>query len=180
MGRGAHLRLHEAHAQGGGRSHYQAFLDNVQMYFHFSKAIAKGSAASDGALSVRVRPMGGVIDRAGGLAFGVRNMANYFVLRINALEDNAVLFEFVNGRRYERAAVARRIESGRWYLVAAVVRGNAVQGLVEGEPLFEYRADRSLEGYVGLWTKADSVTHFADLRIEHSPVGAPTGTGTET
>ena len=47
------------------------------LYFHFPKAIAKGSAVADGALAVRVRPMGGVIDQAGGLAFGVRNMGNY-------------------------------------------------------------------------------------------------------
>ncbi len=149
-----------------GGPKYQEFLDNVQAYFHFPKAIAKASAVTDAALSLRVRPMGGVIDRAGGLAFAVRNMANYFALRINALEDNVILFEFVNGRRYQRATVARRIETGRWYSVAAVVRGNSVQGFLDDEPLLEYSADRLLEGYVGMWTKADSLTHFADLRIE--------------
>ncbi len=149
-----------------GGPKYQELLDNVHMYFHFPKTIAKGSAVTDAALALRVRPMGGVIDRAGGLAFAVSNMANYFVLRINALEDNVVLFEFVNGRRYQRATVARRIETGRWYSVAAVVRGSSVQGFLDDELLLEYRADRSLEGYVGMWTKADSLTHFADLRIE--------------
>ncbi len=152
-----------------GGPKYQDFLDNVHAYFHFPKAIAKGSAVTDAALALRVRPMGGVIDQAGGLAFAVRNMANYFALRINALEDNVILFEFVNGRRYQRATVARRIETGRWYSVAAVVRGNSVQGFLDDEPLLEYRADRSLEGYVGMWTKADSLTHFADLRIERRP-----------
>jgi pyruvate,water dikinase len=149
-----------------GGPKYQGFLDNVQMYFHFPKAIAKGSAVADAALALRVRPMDGVIDQAGGLAFAVRNMANYFVLRINALEDNVILFEFVNGRRYQRATAARRIETGRWYSVTAVVRGNCVQGFLDGEALFEYGADRPLEGYVGMLTKADSLTHFADLKFE--------------
>jgi hypothetical protein len=29
----------------------------------------------------------------------------------------------------------------------------------------EYEADRDLEGYAGLWTKADSVTLFSDLAL---------------
>lgn len=32
----------------------------------------------------------------------------------------------------------------------------------------EHTAERELEGYVGLWTKADSVTLFKELTIEAS------------
>jgi pyruvate,water dikinase len=92
-------------------------------------------------------------------------MGNYFVLRLNALEDNVILFEFVNGTRHQRASVSRRIESGRWYTLSTVVRGQSVTGHLDGELLLEYRADRPFEGYVGLWTKADSVTQFSGLGI---------------
>ena len=30
----------------------------------------------------------------------------------------------------------------------------------------EYTAERDLDGYVGLWTKADSVTLFNDFALE--------------
>jgi len=32
--------------------------------------------------------------------------------------------------------------------------------------LLEYQAERPLHGFVGLWTKADSVSYFDDLVIE--------------
>jgi hypothetical protein len=37
---------------------------------------------------------------------------------------------------------------------------------MDDEPLMEYTAERPLAGYVGLWTKADSVTYFDGLTIE--------------
>ena len=43
--------------------------------------------------------MSGNVDQAGGLAFGIRNINSYFVLRVNALENNVILFEYVNNKR---------------------------------------------------------------------------------
>jgi len=40
-----------------------------------------------------------------------------------------------------------------------------IKGYLDDELLIEYTAARSLKGYVGLWTKADSVTFFEDLVI---------------
>jgi hypothetical protein len=37
---------------------------------------------------------------------------------------------------------------------------------IDGEPVMTYDADRSLAGYVGLWTKADSVTWFKGFGIK--------------
>jgi len=144
---------------------YQEFLDNIEAYYYFPIAIVKDSIVSAAAIRVRVKPAAGSIDRAGGIAFGIKNMGNYFALRINALEDNFNLFEFVNDRRFERAAVTRKIETDRWYTIKVVVSGRNIKGYLDDELLIEYTAARSLKGYVGLWTKADSVTFFEDLVI---------------
>jgi pyruvate,water dikinase len=45
------------------------------------------------------------------------------------------------------------------------ISGNNLKGYVDGELLVEYAAERPLNGYVGLWTKADSVTYFEALTI---------------
>ena len=89
---------------------YLEILDNIGAYFYFPLAIAKESYVTDAALQVRVKPVAGSIDQAGGLAFGIRNVGNYFVFRINALEDNVILFEFVNNKRLTRATVHRKSE----------------------------------------------------------------------
>jgi len=102
---------------------------------------------------------------AGGIAFGIRNTGNYFSLRINALEDNFILFEFVNDKRYERKAVFTEIEKDRWYHIKAEILGQNIRGYLNDELLIEYSAERPLKGFVGLWTKADSVTFFSNLVI---------------
>jgi pyruvate,water dikinase len=144
----------------------QEFLDNVEAYYYFPLAVAKNVLQSDGAVRVRVKPVDGNIDQAGGIAFGMRDVSNYFVFRINALEDNAILFEFVNGRRIERARVHEKIASGRWHELRVEVRDRIIRCSLNDRAALEFRADRPVRGYVGLWTKADSVTIFDGLAIE--------------
>jgi pyruvate,water dikinase len=144
---------------------YQQFLDTIDAYFHFPLAIAKDSFVEKGEVSLQVKPTAGKIDQAGGLAFGIRNIGNYFVLRVNALEDNLILFEFVNSRRFERQSVARTIKTGQWHRLRVVVDGSRIAGFLNDELLIEHTAARSAAGHVGLWTKADSVTSFKDLRF---------------
>jgi pyruvate,water dikinase len=108
----------------------------------------------------------GSIDQAGGLAFGIRNINNYFVFRINALEDNVMLFEYVNGKRLTRANVPREITKDQWYRITVEIKGNTLKGYLDDDLVLEYTAERALAGYVGLWTKADSVTFFDELSIK--------------
>ena len=145
---------------------YQEFLDSIRAYYYFPLAIAKDSSVADAVLRVRVKPVGGSIDRAGGLAFGIRNVGNYFVLRLNALEDNFTLFETVNNRRFQRASVSKKIQTGRWYGIRVETSGSSLKGYLDDELLIEYTAERPLKGYVGMWTKADSVTYFDEFVIE--------------
>jgi pyruvate,water dikinase len=145
---------------------YLHFLDNIGAYFYFPLAVAKDSYTADAVIRVRVKATAGKIDQAAGLAFALKDVGNYFVLRLNALEDNLILFEFVNNKRLMRAAATAPLGTGRWYTLAVEVSGDTVKGLLDGQALLEYRADHPLHGYVGLWSKADSVSYFADLRIE--------------
>jgi len=167
---------------------YQELLDNVKAYYYFPIAIAKESNVGDAVITARVKPMGGRIDQAGGLAFGLRNVGNYFVLRLNALEDNFILFEFINNRRFQRAifqnkmepistvnpfhrmdiqgaTLQKKIEAGKWYEIKAEITGQTLRGYLDDECLIEYTAEWPVHGHVGLWTKADSLTSFKDLNI---------------
>ena len=149
-----------------GRS-YQELLDTIGAYYYFPLAISKSGEVGDGVLSLQVKPLSGSIDQAGGLVFGLRDIGNYFVFRINALEDNAILFEFINNNRVERGRCDMPITRSQWHTLEVSVMGSNASCLVNGEVVFEYQADRSLHGYIGLWTKADSVTQFSCLTINN-------------
>ncbi|MBU4319159.1 MAG: pyruvate, phosphate dikinase [Proteobacteria bacterium] len=147
---------------------YQDFLDNIGAYHYFPLAIAKESHMTGGTARVKVKPLSGIIDQAGGLAFAIRDWGNYFVFRVNALEHNAILFEFKNGRRVERVRFDLHVMAQEWHELAVKIQGRSIQAFLENRPLLEYEADRPLDGYVGLWTKADSVVLFNDLAFNES------------
>ncbi len=145
-----------------GRS-YQELLDTVGAYFYFPLAVSKRGEVGNAVISLMVKPLRGSIDQAGGLVFGLRDIGNYFVLRVNALEDNAILFEFIDNKRFERAhrkiPVAREI----WHALQVTVQDMKVTCTVNEMFVFDYLAERPIHGHIGLWTKADSVTLFKQL-----------------
>jgi pyruvate,water dikinase len=144
----------------------QEFLDNIEAYYYFPLAIAKNSDMGDGVIRAEIKATGGHIDRAGGIAFGIRNAGNYFVIRINALEDNVILFEYKERKRYQRVSVTETIESQKWYGLSVEIRGKDIKGYLDGKMVLEYTAEKPVKGLVGLWTKADSVTYFDQLTIK--------------
>ncbi|MDO8959179.1 MAG: PEP/pyruvate-binding domain-containing protein [Rhodocyclaceae bacterium] len=147
-------------------SAYHDFLDTIGAYYYFPLAIAKDGALGNGRIQVDVKPESGNIDRAGGVIFGLKNAANYFVFRINALEDNAILFEFVNGRRIERKTLDMLVATETWHRLSVTIDGPAIRCQAGDRHCLEYTAATAVAGHVGLWTKADSVTLFGPLTIE--------------
>ncbi|MBU3989153.1 MAG: pyruvate, phosphate dikinase [Gammaproteobacteria bacterium] len=145
---------------------YHDFLDTVGAYYYFPLAIAKNSEMGSGRIHVEVKPESGNIDQAGGIVFGLRNAANYFVFRINALEDNATLFEYVNNKRVKRKTLDMLVTAQTWYRLNVEIDGQTIRCLAGDRHRLEYTAETAVRGHVGLWTKADSVTLFGPLTIE--------------
>jgi pyruvate,water dikinase len=144
----------------------QDLLDRVEAYYYFPLALAKDSEMREGTIRVEVKVIGGHIDRAGGIAFGLRSLGNYFVWRLNALEDNLVLFEYAHHKRTSRGQCAMKIESDRWYDLRVDVTDGTIRGFLDGVLLLTYKTETPLTGYAGLWTKADSITLFRNMRLE--------------
>ena len=66
--------------------------------------------------------------------------------------------------------VKKVIDANQWYALRVEIQGNHVKGYVDEEPIIDYSGERDMEGYLGLWTKADSVTRFRELRYESGAV----------
>lgn len=164
---GAHLSSGVAWAMGKtfGKS-YQEFLDSVNAYFYFPLVIVKDWQMGNGVIRVRVKPVKGNIDRAGGIAFGLKDVCHYFAFRINALEDNAALFEYEDCKRVQRQMAEVRIASNEWYDLRVEVDGKFIRAYVNEQLVIDHETRSVPQGHVGLWTKADSVTVFGDLRVE--------------
>jgi len=134
-------------------------------------AILEDQKFADVDVSVRFRPISGKEDASGGIIFRARDGRNYFLIRANALENNFRLYTIVNGKR-STIASARVTEPslGAWHSIRVVAVGPRIQGYLDRTPLLDHKDNTFTGGWVGLWTKADSVTEFADLEISGTAV----------
>jgi hypothetical protein len=104
------------------------------------------------------------------VVFRFRDEDNHYVARANALEDNVNLNHMVKGRRRQIKGWRGKVAPNAWHALAIEARGGRLQVFWEGQPIIDAKDDTFGDaGKVGVWTKADSVTHFAALTA--TPLG---------
>lgn len=142
--------------------------------FRFPVAVVEGFAARDVDVAVRFQTVEGKVDRAAGLVWRYRDPDNYYIVRANALEDNVVLYKVEGGKRTDldvkgagRTYGAKaEVPAEGWSELRVIARGNLFTVHLDGRELFQVEdATFGEAGGIGLWTKADSVTRFDDLRF---------------
>jgi len=134
--------------------------------YRFPLLISDEGSFQDLDLSVRFKAVSGSVDQAGGLVFRLRDPNNYYIVRANALENNYRLYHVVNGRRSQFAGANFKVTSGEWHVLRVEASCNKMTCYYDGDKKIE-ATDSTFKdaGKVGLWTKADSVTYFDDLKV---------------
>ena len=90
--------------------------------------------------------------------------------RANALEDNVRFYRVVNGRREQLDGTDLRVTPGEWHTLGLDAEGERFTVSYDGKALFSVTDKTFVEaGGVALWTKADSVTRFDQMRITVLP-----------
>ncbi len=134
--------------------------------YRFPLLIADEGSFKDLELSVRFKAVSGEVDRAGGMVFRLKDANNYYIVRANALEDNYRLYHVVAGNRRQFAGANFKVTSGEWHELRVEAVGNKIICYYDGAKKIEATDDTFKDaGKVGLWTKADSVTYFDDLKV---------------
>lgn len=141
----------------------------------FPFAVYTGTTVKDGSVSVRFKTISGNVDQAAGLIWRFRDADNYYIVRANALEDNIVLYKVEKGERLSLApkgvpsrtyGVKHTVPKQTWNALKVEFKGSTFTVFFDGQKIMEViDATFNEAGKVGLWTKADSVTHFDDFQI---------------
>ena len=148
----------------------------------FSLLLKNDCEIKDGFVEVQFKAIEGSQDRAGGLVWRARDTNNYYVVRANALEDNVVLYKTVDGRRSPLDIIGRKggygvsiaVPANVWHRLRIDFEADRFRVSFNGEHLFEVQDSTFIDaGKVGLWTKADSVTLFAQVTYGAQPSSAP-------
>ena len=169
QGEPVHWQVLEDPSAPGGRVIAETSCDTAD--YRFPLCIYDGLIAKDVEVSVRFKAVDGVVDQAGGLMVRVQDHLNYYVTRANALENNIRLYKVVDGVRRQIAGQSVEVSSGVWHTLSLKIAGDVLEVAFNERRVIEARDPTFTKpGKVGLWTKADSLTHFADF-VTHQSAG---------
>jgi hypothetical protein len=134
--------------------------------YRFPLAIYQRISVKNVEISVRFKPVAGKVDQAGGIVARLITPDDYYVVRANALEDNVRFYRVVKGKREQIKGANTKVSSNEWHTLGLRAEDDQFTISFDGRQLFTAR-DNTVTGpgKVGLWTKADSVTHFDMLSI---------------
>lgn len=137
----------------------------------FNLAIIEKVKAKDVDVSVKLRGNTGEEDQGGGLMWRVKDENNYYVCRINPLENNYRVYKVVDGKRKQIQSANCETPTGKWFTVRAAMVGDQITCYVDGKKLLDVKDETFKEaGMIGLWTKADASSSFDDL-VVRAPKG---------
>jgi len=141
----------------------------------FPLAILEKANFTDGDLGVDFKAISGTADQAAGLVWRYRDPDNYYIVRANALENNVVLYKVEGGKRVSLApkgtpaktyGVKHPVPSQTWGNLHVKFQGPLFSVYFNHKEIFQVEDSTFTgPGQVGLWTKADSVTHFDNFHI---------------
>jgi hypothetical protein len=149
-------------------SRHEEFIDNVKAFAYFPYAVANSvEDFHDGEISMRFKLLGGQLDQCAGILFNLKPNGDYLTVRFNGKEDNLVLWTFTNGKRsfVKRGSENVPLQMQQWHTMKIVVKGTQLQGYLNGKLLLEYTLAAPASGKIGVWSKTDSISDFADFTV---------------
>jgi hypothetical protein len=119
-------------------------------------------------LRAGVRLRMGQGDEAAGLAWRIRDVGNYYAVRLDLKQRELVLYKFVRGNRIRLSKISDlRLNDEQWHELAVEHVGDRIKVWLNGIPVAtEHDAALSDPGMIGLWLPGDSTAHFTRLWYE--------------
>jgi len=132
----------------------------------FNLCVADASRFQNVDVSVAFKAIKGQIDQGGGMVWRYQDKDNYYICRMNPLENNYRLYKVVAGKRLQLATRERlAIKVNEWHKLKVEMEGDQIRCYLDGEKILEGKDDTfKTAGKVGLWSKADAQTHFDEFK----------------
>jgi hypothetical protein len=132
----------------------------------FNVCICDEGKYKDLDISIAFKPREGKRDQGGGIIWRVQDKDNFYIVRMNPLENNFWLYRTVAGRRVSLKRVPAKAERAKWHTMRVVMVGNKMQCYLNDKLMIEHTDDTfTEEGKIGLWSKADAQSSFSDIKV---------------
>jgi hypothetical protein len=133
----------------------------------FNLCVLQDGSYRDMELTVAFKAVKGANDQGGGFVWRYQDGNNYYVCRMNPLEDNYRLYHVVAGKRTQFAGKeGLKVPTGTWHTLKVTMVRDKIECFLDGTKEIEATDTTFAKpGKVGLWTKADAQSHFDDFRV---------------
>jgi len=128
----------------------------------FNLCVADEPSLKDVEATVSFKAVKGEKDQGGGIVWRYQDANNYYIARMNPLEDNFRVYKVVEGKRAKEFQNAElKIPTDEWHSLKIKMIGDQIECFLDGKKYLNAKDDTFAKGgKVGLWTKADAQTHF--------------------
>jgi hypothetical protein len=115
--------------------------------------------------------VGGMAEQMAGVVFRFQDCSNFYVARVSVLGKNVRFYKVINGGRTDPIGPPCDISAGTWHELSVQCDGTQITIYLDGRTAMPTLGDSSFgEGKIGFWTKSDSVSYFANARVEYTPI----------
>lgn len=120
-------------------------------------------------LITRFQLISGGFEQMAGIAFRILDRNNYYIVRASGHGGNLAFYRFIDGVPTQPVLTSKtELESGKWYTLSIEAKGTQIVIRLDGKSIMPVVNDTTFtHGKIGFWTKADSVSAFADTRIDY-------------
>lgn len=134
----------------------------------FNLCVVNDSSYQDLELSVAFKALKGKNDQGGGLVWRYQDADNYYIARMNPLEDNYRVYKVVAGKRIQLATKeGLKIPVGEWHTLQVTMKGEQIECSLDGKKTLEAKDGTFTKaGKIGLWSKSDAQTEFDGLMVK--------------
>jgi hypothetical protein len=136
----------------------------------FNLCVAEEGRYQDVEVQVAFKAVRGKEDQGGGIVWRYQDANNYYVARMNPLESNYRVYKVAAGKRTQLGTKEElKIPAGEWHVLKINQAGEHIECWLDGNKHLDAK-DKTFPkaGKIGLWTKADAQTYFADLRVREA------------
>jgi 3-keto-disaccharide hydrolase len=133
----------------------------------FNLCVVNDTRYKDLEASVAFKAIRGKNDQGGGIVWRYQDADNYYIARMNPLEDNYRVYKVVAGKRLQLGTKEGvTAKAGEWHTLKIEMKGDHIQCSLDGKTLLDVHDDTfKAAGKVGLWSKADAQTHFDEFKV---------------
>ena len=134
----------------------------------FNVCVADDTSYKDVEVIVSFKALKGKRDQGGGIVWRYQDANNYYIARMNPLEDNYRVYKVIAGKRIQLETKEEiKIPVGEWHTLKIKHVGDKIECFLDGKKQLDAK-DKTIDkaGKVGLWTKSDAQSHFDQFTVK--------------